>query len=109
MEMKRKEEAYLKQMQDQEEERNQEMQLQKLEMQRKEAAFQKLIEEQEALQHKEAQKEIAKREKKDIIMSIKADIEPQIIEANEIADNMNKNIKFELQFAGSIQDEGFGG
>ena len=29
-------------------------------------------------------------------MSIKADLEPQIIEANEIADNLQKNIKFEL-------------
>ena len=43
-------------------------------------------------------------------MSIKADLEPQIIEANEIADNLNKNIKFELQFASFVQeDQTFGG
>ena len=29
-------------------------------------------------------------------MQIKADIEPLIIEANEIAENLGKNMKFEL-------------
>jgi len=42
-------------------------------------------------------------------MSIKADIEPLIIEANEIANSIGHNVVFELQFAGSIKDEGFGG
>lgn len=42
-------------------------------------------------------------------MSIKADLEPLIIEANEIAASIGHDIVFELQFAGTIKDEGFGG
>lgn len=57
-----------------------------MEMQRKEASYQKRIEEQEAIQQKERQQEQDKKQKKALILQIKADIEPQIIEANEIAD-----------------------
>lgn len=74
-------------------------------MERKEASFQKRIEEQKALAEREEKREQQNREKKDIIMSIKQDIEPLIIEANEIANSMNHNVMFELQFAGSIKDE----
>jgi len=65
-------------------------------MQRKEAAYQRRIEETEAHKKREEERELQKREKKDIIMSIKADIEPLIIEANEIGVNMGKDIVFEL-------------
>ena len=42
-------------------------------------------------------------------MQIKAEIEPLIIEANEIAASIGRDIVFELQFAGAVMDEGFGG
>ena len=40
-----------------------------------------------------------------MIMSLKKDIEPLIIEANEIANNLGKKVKFELHFIGSVQEE----
>ena len=74
-------------------------------MERKEAAAQKKLEEMQELQKRNQQNEQEKAAKKDLIMQIKADIEPLIIEANEIAENIGKNIKFELQFAGIHQED----
>jgi hypothetical protein len=71
-------------------------------MERKEASFRKTLEEQRVLKEREEKREQQNREKKDIIMSIKAEIEPLIIEANEIASSIGQDITFELQFASNI-------
>lgn len=78
------------------------MELAALEMERKEASFRKTLEEQRVLKEREEKREQQNREKKDIIMSIKAEIEPLIIEANEIASSIGQDITFELQFASNI-------
>lgn len=97
--------AKMEQQQRELEERNHEIQLKQLEMEKKEAAAQKKLEEMQELQRRNQQNEQEKAAKKDLIMSIKAEIEPLIIEANEIAENIGKNIKFELQFAGIHQED----
>lgn len=48
------------------------------------------------MQKRNEQLEQEKKDKKEIIMQIKNEIEPLIIEANEIAENIGKNMKFEL-------------
>lgn len=58
------------------------------------------------MQEREQLKEKQNSEKRDIIMQIKAEIEPLIIEANEIAASCGHDTHFELQFAGTIKDEG---
>lgn len=72
------------------------MELAAMEMERKEASFKKQLEEQRIFKEREEKREQQNREKKDIIMSIKAEIEPLIIEANEIASSIGQDITFEL-------------
>ena len=45
-------------------------------------------------------------EKKKLMSQIKADIDPDIILANEIAQNLQKNITFSVMFTAVNKDEG---
>lgn len=49
-------------------------------------------------------KEKQEEEKKQIFLSISADINPLILEANEIASQFGRDIKFNIQYAGQIKD-----
>lgn len=57
------------------------------------------MEEQKTIQAREEKKEKQDKEKKEIFLSIQSDIQPLIIEANEIASQFGREIKFSHQYA----------
>lgn len=67
------------------------------------------MEEQKQLAEKEAKKEQQNKVQVEVMTSIKQKLEPAIIEANEIAQNLGKDVVFKLQFAGNIKDNQFYG
>ena len=67
------------------------------------------MEEQKQLAEKEAKKEQQNRVQVELMTSIKQKLEPAIIEANEIAQNLGRDVVFKLQYAGNIKDNQFYG
>jgi hypothetical protein len=63
-------------------------------MERKEAAFKRQLEEQKALAEREEKHALQNIQKREILKSIKAEIEPLVIEANEIAASCGFDITF---------------